>query len=98
MAEAKWPRHGGTSLREGSRPFSAELTNLIFLRSASDFSVLCQAQPNMRHVAQRSLGARHSQTARQLQALLGVTPILAFPSKRGPPARDDGVASFDLIR
>src|SRR6516165_5189904 len=37
--------------REGPRLFSAELTNFIFLSSASlDFGILGQAQPDMRHI------------------------------------------------
>jgi hypothetical protein len=37
--------------REGPRLFSAALTNLIFLSSASlDFGILGQPQPDMRHM------------------------------------------------
>jgi hypothetical protein len=73
----------GGRRREGLCPFSAELTDLIFLSSAAlDFGILRQPQPDMRDVLERGSGSRHSQAARQLQTFLGVTPILFWLSHR----------------
>ena len=63
----------------------------IILRLVPAFSVLCQAQPDLRHVVQYGSRRWLAKVVCQLQALCGVLPIFfrpslrsAIPSKRDP--------------